>query len=176
VAGISRASGTVHRSTLFFSQSHMQAAQRLARHRALHRSVRCLATTASPNANAANAGVHVTSYTSTASTSAIPLSNVEAQWEKMTHEEQLSVHQQLEELQKKDWRELSLDEKKAGAFCPFFFLPLWLHALTRFPGSLLRSVRPSRTAGTYEPTWKQFEGFLGDDKLHRCRWLALVWN
>jgi hypothetical protein len=98
---------------------------RLARHRALRRSVRCLATTASPTATNGSTttttngdGVHVTSYTSTASSSAIPLSNVEAQWEKMSNEEQLSVHQQLEELQKKDWKELSLDEKKAG---PFFF-------------------------------------------------------
>lgn len=46
----------------------------------------------------------------------IPLSNVEAQWEKMTADEQLTVHQQLEELQKKDWRSLSLDEKKAGMY------------------------------------------------------------
>lgn len=48
----------------------------------------------------------------------IPLSNVEAQWEKMTADEQLTVHQQLEELQKRDWKTLSLDEKKAGADIP----------------------------------------------------------
>jgi cytochrome c oxidase subunit 4 len=92
----------------------MQAATRLARHRALRGSVRLLATTAN-----ANNAVHVTSYTSTASSSAIPLSNVEAQWEKMSSEEQLSVYQQLEELQKKNWKELSLDEKKAGACVSF---------------------------------------------------------
>lgn len=46
----------------------------------------------------------------------IPLSNVEAQWEKMTADEQLTVHQQLEDLQKRDWRTLSLDEKKAGTY------------------------------------------------------------
>lgn len=28
----------------------------------------------------------------------------------------MTVHEQLEELQKKDWKELSIDEKKAGAF------------------------------------------------------------
>jgi cytochrome c oxidase subunit 4 len=37
----------------------------------------------------------------------------------MTAEEQLVVHQQLEELQKKDWKKLSLDEKKAGAFISY---------------------------------------------------------
>lgn len=52
--------------------------------------------------------------TQTASSAVIPLSNVEAQWEKLNAEEQLSVHQQLEVLQKKDWKTLSIDEKKAG--------------------------------------------------------------
>jgi cytochrome c oxidase subunit 4 len=44
----------------------------------------------------------------------IPLSNVEAQWAKLSSEEKVAVHEQLEVLQKKDWKELSLDEKKAG--------------------------------------------------------------
>lgn len=44
----------------------------------------------------------------------IPLSNVEAQWDKLTQEDKLVVHEQLEEVMKKDWKELSLDEKKAG--------------------------------------------------------------
>lgn len=53
---------------------------------------------------------------STAATgSVIPLSNVEAQWERLSQEEQLAVHQQLEEIQKRDWKTLSIDEKKAGA-------------------------------------------------------------
>lgn len=82
-------------------------ALRLARSTApLRRSARCLATTANPS--------HVTSSTSSSSQSVIPLSNVEAQWESMTSEEQLTVHQQLEQLQKRDWKELSIDEKKAG--------------------------------------------------------------
>jgi cytochrome c oxidase subunit 4 len=46
--------------------------------------------------------------------SVIPLSNVEAQWEKMSKSEQATVHRQLEEIQKKDWKLLSIDEKKAG--------------------------------------------------------------
>lgn len=46
--------------------------------------------------------------------SIIPLSNIQAQWENMTEHEQSIVHRQLEELQKRDWRSLSLDEKRAG--------------------------------------------------------------
>ena len=49
------------------------------------------------------------------SSSVIPISNVEAQWEKLSPEEQLTVHQQLETIQKRDWKTLSIDEKKAGA-------------------------------------------------------------
>jgi len=49
----------------------------------------------------------------------IPLSNVEAQWEKLTSDEQLTIHQQLEELQKRDWKTLSLDEKKAAYYVAF---------------------------------------------------------
>jgi len=52
--------------------------------------------------------------TARANDAVIPLSNVEAQWQKLTADEQLTVHQQLEELQKRDWKTLSLDEKKAG--------------------------------------------------------------
>jgi len=54
--------------------------------------------------------------TSRANDAVIPLSNVEAHWEKLTADEQLTIHQQLEELQKRDWKTLSLDEKKAGPY------------------------------------------------------------
>ena len=60
---------------------------------------------------------HAASAPSSAAASAqsvIPLSNVEAQWENLSQDEQLAVHQQLEEIQKKDWKSLSIDEKKAG--------------------------------------------------------------
>jgi cytochrome c oxidase subunit 4 len=111
----------------------MQPAQRLARHPALRHSVRCLTTTANANP------VHVTSYTSSSS-SVVPLSNVEAQWERLTSEEQLTVHNQLEELQKKDWRELSIDEKKAGSCFSFtpvpFGIPFALPLTTIFPTQL----------------------------------------
>ncbi|KAI0047492.1 cytochrome c oxidase subunit IV [Auriscalpium vulgare] len=56
---------------------------------------------------------------SSSAASAIPLSNVEAQWEKLASDEQLAVHQQLEELQKKDWKTLSLAEKKAAYYVAF---------------------------------------------------------
>ncbi|KAF8645457.1 hypothetical protein AX16_007811 [Volvariella volvacea WC 439] len=49
----------------------------------------------------------------------IPLSNVEAMWGKLSVEEKQSVHEQLEELQKKDWKELSIDEKKAAYYVAF---------------------------------------------------------
>ena len=82
----------------------MSAALQLARTRArVALSRRCMAT----------AAVHPGAAASSSS-AAIPLSNVEAQWEKLSPEEQLSVHQQLEQIQKKDWKTLSIDEKKAG--------------------------------------------------------------
>jgi len=68
-------------------------------------------------AAAANASTITSS--SSSSSAVIPLSNVEAQWEKLTVDEQLTVHQQLEELQKKDWKTLSLDEKKAAYYVAF---------------------------------------------------------
>ncbi|KAF8584122.1 COX4, subunit IV of cytochrome c oxidase [Ramaria rubella] len=49
----------------------------------------------------------------------IPLSNVEAQWETFNKDEKIIVHRQLETLQKKDWKELSLDEKKAAYYVAF---------------------------------------------------------
>jgi len=58
--------------------------------------------------------VHATSTTVSAAASAIPLTNVEAQWAVLDASEQAAVHQQLEALQQKDWKVLSLAEKKAG--------------------------------------------------------------
>ncbi|KAG6908458.1 hypothetical protein DXG01_004541 [Tephrocybe rancida] len=92
----------------------MQAALRLARHRApVSRAVRCLATTASPSAVAPTAPLTASKVTP------VPISNVEAQWAKLSSEEKLSVQEQLEEIQKKDWTTLSLDEKKAAYYVAF---------------------------------------------------------
>ncbi|KDQ16214.1 hypothetical protein BOTBODRAFT_173126 [Botryobasidium botryosum FD-172 SS1] len=59
------------------------------------------------------------STSTTAAPSSIPLSNVEAQWKHLSSEEQLDVHRQLEVLQKKDWKELSADEKRAAYYVAF---------------------------------------------------------
>ncbi|KAF7976754.1 hypothetical protein HWV62_5742 [Athelia sp. TMB] len=75
--------------------------------------VRGLATTATPGAHVAS------SSTVTKTQSVIPLSNVEAQWATMNAEDKLTVHQQLDALQKKDWKELSIDEKKAAYYVAF---------------------------------------------------------
>ncbi|KAH7924753.1 COX4, subunit IV of cytochrome c oxidase [Leucogyrophana mollusca] len=75
-------------------------------------SLRRLATTASASAT------HAPAAPSPAA-SVIPLSNVEAQWENMSKSDQLTVHRQLEELQKKDWKSLSIDEKKAAYYVAF---------------------------------------------------------
>ncbi|RSH90549.1 Cytochrome c oxidase subunit 5A [Saitozyma podzolica] len=54
--------------------------------------------------------------TSTRSNESAPiLANIEASWKNLPSEEQYEVYQQLEELQKKDWKELTVDEKKAAA-------------------------------------------------------------
>jgi hypothetical protein len=42
------------------------------------------------------------------------LANIEASWKSLPAEEQYEVYQQLEEIQKRDWKELTIDEKKAG--------------------------------------------------------------
>ncbi|OCH88817.1 cytochrome c oxidase subunit IV [Obba rivulosa] len=66
----------------------------------------------------------------------IPLSNVEAQWERLSPDEQLAVHQQLEELQKKDWKTLSIDEKKAAYYVAFG--PHGPRAPTHKPGDTVK--------------------------------------
>lgn len=63
------------------------------------------------------------------STSAVPLANVEAQWNSLSAEEQVDVHRELEELQKRDWKTLSLDEKKAGELVPDPYLLDFFHTM-----------------------------------------------
>ncbi|KAE8210050.1 hypothetical protein CF319_g3722 [Tilletia indica] len=50
---------------------------------------------------------------------AASLPNIEARWASLSKEEQFGVFRLLEEIQKKDWKELSLDEKKAAYFISF---------------------------------------------------------
>jgi len=81
---------------------------------------RCLATATANHVDVASTSSSSTA-TATSSTrvAPIPVSNIEAQWEKLTAEEKLSVHEQLELVQQKDWKDLSLDEKKAAYYVAF---------------------------------------------------------
>ncbi|WRT63470.1 uncharacterized protein IL334_000375 [Kwoniella shivajii] len=47
------------------------------------------------------------------------LGNIEASWKGLSAESQYEVYQQLEQIQKKDWKELTVDEKKAAYFVAF---------------------------------------------------------
>ncbi|KAI0362608.1 cytochrome c oxidase subunit IV [Trametes cingulata] len=40
-------------------------------------------------------------------------------WERLSADEQAVIHQQLEEIQKRDWKTLSVDEKKAAYYVAF---------------------------------------------------------
>ena len=65
----------------------------------------------------------------------------------MSDAEKLSIQEQLEEIQKRDWKTLSIDEKKAGAFLVSFGLGVGLLIVWRafyffafIFGSVLRGV------------------------------------
>lgn len=73
---------------------------------------RGLATAAATHADGASAPA-----TPTRKVAPLSLANVEAQWTKLSEAEQAAVHEQLEAVQQKDWKELSLEEKKAGEYC-----------------------------------------------------------
>ncbi|KAG2019637.1 hypothetical protein CC2G_005057 [Coprinopsis cinerea AmutBmut pab1-1] len=76
---------------------------------------RSLATAATTHAEAA-----ATATSSPARNVApVPLSNIEASWAKLSEAEQAAVHEQLEAIQVKDWKELSIDEKKAAYYVAF---------------------------------------------------------
>ncbi|WWC85621.1 uncharacterized protein L201_000486 [Kwoniella dendrophila CBS 6074] len=47
------------------------------------------------------------------------LGNIEASWKGLSSENQYEIYQQLEQIQKKDWKELTIDEKKAAYFVAF---------------------------------------------------------
>lgn len=50
---------------------------------------------------------------STSNASGAVLGNIEATWVKLPKEEQYEVYRTLEEVQKRDWKQLTVDEKKA---------------------------------------------------------------
>ncbi|KAL8281264.1 hypothetical protein RQP46_006298 [Phenoliferia psychrophenolica] len=61
----------------------------------------------------------VSSRASSTLAPSVSLSNIEASWKTLTPAEQESTFKALEELQKKPWTELSLDEKKASYYVAF---------------------------------------------------------
>ena len=79
---------------------------------------RCLATATANHADVASSSSSSSSSAAPSVTSSrvapIPLSNVEALWTKLSGDEKVAVHEKLEALQLKDWKTLSVDEKKAG--------------------------------------------------------------
>ncbi|KAF9556176.1 COX4-domain-containing protein [Agrocybe pediades] len=79
---------------------------------------RCLATATANPAELSRSDT-ATSSPSSAHKAPIPIGNIEAQWERLSNEEKLSVHEQLEVIQQKDWKELTLDEKKAAYYVAF---------------------------------------------------------
>lgn len=66
----------------------------------------------------ATLGRSLATATTLSQSSMIPVSNIEAQWASLSNKEQMEVYEQLLEVQKKDWKTMSLDEKKAGACRP----------------------------------------------------------
>ncbi|TFK21296.1 COX4-domain-containing protein [Coprinopsis marcescibilis] len=98
----------------------MQAARAVARNGGALAGRRLLATAAASHAelhaHGAAAGGAVGGARKVA---AVPLSNVEAQWAGLSEVEQAAVHEQLELVQQKDWKLLSIDEKKAAYFVAF---------------------------------------------------------
>ncbi|GMK54249.1 hypothetical protein CspeluHIS016_0108350 [Cutaneotrichosporon spelunceum] len=66
---------------------------------------------------ASTSSVHVVNQSS--NSSAPLLGNIEASWSSLPAAEQAEVYQALEEIQKKDWKELTVDEKKAAYFVSF---------------------------------------------------------
>lgn len=63
---------------------------------------------------AARAASTVNVVSSRTNESAALLANIEASWKTLPASEQHEVYQQLEAVQKRDWKELTVDEKKAG--------------------------------------------------------------
>lgn len=83
---------------------------------------RCLTTATANHAEVASSSSAPATATSSR-VAPVPLSNVEALWTKLNSDEKVAVHEQLEALQLKDWKTLTLDEKKAGKFVFIAFLP-----------------------------------------------------
>jgi len=99
----------------------MQAAVlRLARPTASLRRAVVLRPFATATANPAHvAGATSAPASVTPKTANIPLNNIEQHWSKLSEDEQSTLYDELQELQKKDWKQLTLDEKKASYYVAF---------------------------------------------------------
>jgi len=119
----------------------MQAAVlRLARPTASLRRAVVLRPFATATANPAHvAGATSAPASVTPKTANIPLNNIEQHWSKLSEDEQSTLYDELQELQKKDWKQLTLDEKKSF---------------------LLRSVWPSWAPDPHLETRGQLENSL----------------
>ncbi|WFD42773.1 Cytochrome c oxidase subunit 5B, mitochondrial [Malassezia psittaci] len=62
------------------------------------------------------------------------LPNIESHWTKLSHEQQYSVYKQLEEIQRKDWHDLTLNEQKGAYFVAYG--PYGPRKVVSPPGSL----------------------------------------
>lgn len=86
---------------------------------------------------ARNAGSYIEGPSKVELSHVVP--NIEASWKTLSKEEQYGVFRQLEELQRKDWKELSVDQKKAGKYCTAS-----LEETIRLRGGTTRSVAVQR--------------------------------
>ncbi|KAI5455223.1 Cytochrome c oxidase subunit 5B, mitochondrial [Naganishia albida] len=73
---------------------------------------------------------------STSNASGAVLGNIEATWTKLPKEEQYEVYRTLEEVQKRDWKQLTVDEKKASYFVAYG--PHGPRAPINTPGNTMR--------------------------------------
>jgi len=96
---------------------------------------RCLTTATANHAEVAASSSSAPPITASRVTP-VPLSNVEAMWAKLNSDDKMAVHAQLEGLQLKDWKTLSIDEKKAAYYVAFG--PHGPRAPTSAPGDGLK--------------------------------------
>ncbi|KAJ3209909.1 Cytochrome c oxidase subunit 5A [Entophlyctis luteolus] len=59
---------------------------------------------------------------------AISIANIETRWGKLPEAEQGAIADRIAVAEKGDWKNLSLEEKRAGTASPFFALPCFLSA------------------------------------------------
>jgi hypothetical protein len=76
-----------------------------------------LRASAAPRMAVAARAASTTVVSSRSNESSALLANIEASWATLPASEQHEVYQKLEAVQKQDWNQLTVDEKKAGKCC-----------------------------------------------------------